>query len=73
MTSLRDEAISVGEAFPNEQARVRQLLHAYHEIGPPGAFGAMMLEAALRRADEAAISGDIVAILRSYKELTGCA
>lgn len=63
---------SVGEEFPKQQARVRTLLGHYKEIGPAGAFGAMMIEAALRRADEAAMSGDVVAILRSYQELKEC-
>ena len=62
---------SVGRDFPNEQARVRELLGVYKAI-PQGAFGAMMIEQVLRRADQAAMSGDPVAILRSYEELKGC-
>ena len=62
---------SLGDEFPKEQSRVRELLGFYKTI-PAGAFGAAMLEQALRRADEAAISGDPVAILRSYEELKGC-
>lgn len=63
---------SVGEQFPLEQARVRELLTQYKAIGPAGMFGAAMIEQALRRADQAAISGDVVAILRSYQELKEC-
>ena len=63
--------MSMVEMFPKEQARVRELLVAYRSI-PSGAFGAIMLEEVLRRADEAAISGDTVAILRSYEELKSC-
>jgi len=63
---------SVGEEFPKEQARVRELLGEYKSIGPSGAFGAAMIEQVLQRAEKAAISGDIVAILRSYKELKEC-
>ena len=62
---------SVGEAFPEEQARVRELLALYKTI-PTGFFGAAMIEQVLKRADQAAISGDIVAIIRSYEELKGC-
>lgn len=62
---------SVEQEFPKEQARVRELLAIYKTI-PTGVFGAAMIEQALRRADEAAISGDVVAILRSYEELKGC-
>lgn len=63
---------SVGEDFPREQARVRELLGVYKQIGPAGMFGAAMIEQALQRADQAAISGDVVAVLRSYQELKGC-
>ena len=62
---------SVGDEFPKEQARVRELLGVYRSI-PTGAFGAMMLEQVLQRADLAAMSGDVIAILRSYEELKGC-
>lgn len=62
---------SVGMEFPKEQARVRELLTQYKAIGPAGMFGAAMIEQALQRADQAAISGDVVAILRSFEELKG--
>lgn len=60
---------SVGEDFPKQQARARELLQQYRSIGPAGAFGALMIEQAIQRADQAAISGDVVAIVRSYEEL----
>lgn len=60
---------TVGEDFPREQARARELLEQYQKIGAAGAFGAMMIKQALARADEAAISGDVVKILASYQEL----
>ena len=60
---------SLGEAFPKEQARVREILGLYKEIGPAGAFGAAMIEAELNRADEALVSGDVVAMIRSYEAL----
>lgn len=63
---------SLGEAFPHEQARVRDLLVVYKTLGPAGAFGALMLEATLREADDAAASGDVVQMLRAYAQLKGC-
>jgi hypothetical protein len=63
---------SVGEEFPKEQERVRQLLAQYMAIGPAGFFGRTMINAVLQRAEKAAISGDLIAILRSYKELKDC-
>lgn len=64
---------TVGDEFPKQQARVRELLVQYKAIGPNGAFGAAMIEGVLHRADQAAISGDVVAIVKSYEELKGCA
>lgn len=67
---------SVGEDFPRQQARVRKCLAQYRSLdGMPGvnvSFAIAALEQVLRRADEAAISGDVIAILRSYEELKGC-
>lgn len=64
---------TVGDDFPKQQQRARELLAQYQAIGAAGKFGAAVIETALRRADEAAISGDVVAILRSYEELKGLA
>ena len=63
------DTLSLGEAFPLEQARVRVVLGHYKDIGPAGMFGAMMIEDMLRRADEAAMSGDVVAMLRVFQEM----
>jgi len=61
--------MSVGEDFPNEQARVRECLENGLSIGPAGAFYVMVCRNALKQAEEAQASGDPVAILRAYKEL----
>lgn len=63
---------SLGQQFPKELARVRELLGVYKSLGPVGGFGAMMIEQVLQRADHAAVSGDVIAMLRSYEELRGC-
>lgn len=60
---------TVGEDFPNEQARARELLAEYKKLGPAGRFGAAVIEQTLKRADAAAISGDVVAVLAAYQEL----
>ena len=60
---------SLGEELPKEQARVRNVLGYYREIGPPGVFAAAMIEADLRRADEAVMSGDVVQMIRAYEAL----
>lgn len=62
---------SLAQDFPKEQRRVRELLEGYNTI-PTGAFGAMILRQALTRAEQAAASGDVIAMLRSYEELKGC-
>ena len=60
---------SLVEEMPKEQARVREVLSHYKAIGRPGMFGAMMIEESLRAADEAAISGDVIAMLHAYNDL----
>jgi hypothetical protein len=67
-----EAATSIGEDFPREQQRCRELIELYKSIGPAGAFGAMMIEQVLQRADRAMASGDVVQILRSYQEMKEC-
>lgn len=62
---------SLGEDYPKQQARVREVLKLYQEIGPSGQFGAMMIERDLKEADEAAMSGDLVRMIRAYETLKG--
>ena len=69
MTTDPKPTESLGTALPKEMARVREVLGHYHEIGPAGRFGALMIEQDLRAADEAVMSGDIVAMLRAYQTL----
>jgi hypothetical protein len=70
---VSDNPTSLADSIPLEQARVRELLGHYREIGPAGTFGAMMLEQALRRADQAVMSGDVIAMIAAYNDLKGCA
>lgn len=67
------QVTTVGDDYPVQQARCRELLTLYYALGEVGAFGAVQIEAALKQADEAAISGDIVAILKAYQAMKGCA
>jgi len=60
---------TLGDEYPKEQARCRELLGMYREIGPAGRFGALMIEDMLRRADEAAMAGDVVEMLRVFGEM----
>lgn len=68
---MENRTRTLADAFPREQERVRELVKIYDGI-PTGAFGAALLRQALRRAEKAAISGDITEIMRSYEELKGC-
>ena len=61
---------SVGEDFPRQQERVRQLWGLFVKMGPRGAAGAAALEEVLGRAAGAQSSGDLLRILQSYTELT---
>jgi hypothetical protein len=61
--------ITVGDDYPRQQARVRMIRDHAQEIGPAGAFLVAICDDVLRRADAAAIGGDVVAIMRVYQEM----
>jgi hypothetical protein len=63
------ECISLAEALPSEQARVREVLALYKALGPVGAFGVAMIEQDLAAADRATAAGDTVGMLRAYQTL----
>lgn len=63
---------SLGDAFPMEQARLRELLDVYKDLGPVGAFGHAAISAVLQDADKAAISGDVVWMVRAFKAMQEC-
>lgn len=60
---------TLGDAYPREQVRIRQCILNGQEIGPEGRFYVLMAEDLLKRADKAAIEGDVVAMIRLYKEM----
>lgn len=60
---------SLGIEFPIEQARIRECIANGKEIGPAGAFYCAMAEDLLRRADKAAIEGDVVEMIALYQEM----
>lgn len=61
-----DEKQTLGDALPREMARVREILGYYRAAA---AFGAATIEADLRAADEAVMSGDLAAMISAYKRL----
>lgn len=68
---LAEETIdTLGDALPREMARVRdEVMPPYLEIGAAGAFGLAMMRGSLDAAAKALASGDVVAMLRAYKDL----
>ena len=60
---------SLAEALPKQQARIRELLGHARDMGKAGMFVVTIYNAALTRAEQAASSGDVVAMLQSYQEL----
>lgn len=67
---------SLGEDFPKERARCRELLATYKWLsGMPQVntkFAEAMIEDVLRRADRAVMSGDVIEMIRVYEEMRGC-
>jgi hypothetical protein len=66
---MKPYVTTLADALPLEQARVREILGHYKEIGPAGMFGAAFIEQSLRKADVAIMSGDLVAMIQAYEEL----
>ena len=64
------ERKSLGEDFPRQIERCKELAQAYRDIGSAGRFGLALIEDAIRRA-EAVASDDIVAMVRLYAEMRG--
>lgn len=62
---------SLAEALPAEQARVRELKELYLSIGDAGKPAAYMMEMSLQRAEQAIMSGDVIAMLAAYENLKG--
>lgn len=58
----------LAEALQEEQQRVRELLSIYDAI-PTGVFAAAMMRQSLALAEQAAASGDVVAMLSAYEDL----
>jgi hypothetical protein len=69
---------SLGEEYPKQQARVREILSHYEETYrmPNGAgrgciFAINSIKSTLAAADRAAITGDVAAMIRLYEEMRG--
>jgi len=63
---------TLGDVYPEEQARLRELLVQYDRLGNLGAFAAAHIRGLLKRADEAAIQQDLTAMIRIFKEMRNC-
>lgn len=68
---MNDKVVSLGEALPMEQARVRELIKFYVGIGIGGQFAVAVMGQALERTEKAVMAGDLVEMIRSYEELKG--
>ena len=62
---------SLAEAYPEEQARCRELRGEYRN-NPKGAFSAVIIDEVLTRADKAVKFGDIEAMRCSLEEMKAC-
>jgi len=63
--------MTLGESLPMECARVRELVVMYNDpmLNGSGRFAAALMEQSLKAADEAMISGDVVAMIKAQKDL----
>ena len=60
------------EGIQDECNRCRELLKQYAEIGPVGAFGAMMIQKDIEEGEAAIASGDPIRCIAAFKALQGC-
>lgn len=60
------------EGLQEEMNRCRELLKEYEQIGPAGRFGAAMIKAEIKKAENMISSGDTIGMMRSYEELKSC-
>lgn len=60
---------TLADALPKEIAHVREVLGHYRDIGPAGMFGAAFIEQDLKRADQAVMSGDLIAMIAALNAL----
>jgi hypothetical protein len=69
------DPLSLAEALPAQQKRVRDVLEHYHEAQRMGGgrvdcrFAIMTINASLENAEKAAASGDVVEMLWAYNDL----
>jgi TPP-dependent pyruvate/acetoin dehydrogenase alpha subunit len=67
---------TLGEDFPKQQQRCRELLEQYAECAKmPGVyvdFAVAAIKQILQEADEAAISGDLPRMIAAYEAMRGC-
>jgi hypothetical protein len=60
------------EGIQDECNRCRELLRAYAAIGPEGAFGSAVIQAAIKDGEAAIASGDVIRCVAAFKDLQGC-
>lgn len=57
------------ETLMRELDRNRELLVEYKAIGPPGQFGASMIQQSIKRGERAIAESDTVAMIKCYEDL----
>ena len=63
----------LGDALPREMARVRdEVMPAYIEIGDAGVFAVYFMRQHLDDAAKAMAEGDLIGMMRAYKNLKAC-
>lgn len=60
------------EGIQAECNRIRKIIPHYEELGPVGSFGATMLKIAVAEGEASIASGDVVRMVKAYRELQDC-
>lgn len=63
---------TLGDVFPAEIERVKELAEEYRAIGPAGAFGFAHISHVVTAAERAWAERDTIAMVRLYPQLQNC-
>jgi len=66
------ETKTLMDGLMDEMNRCRELLTMYEEIGPAGAFGAVMIKRDIAFAELSIRENDVVKMLQAYSSLKEC-
>ena len=72
MNATIERKLTLPDAIRQEMQRCRELIATYDEVGPVGNFARVAIGEAVRQAEAAVASGDVVAMIDSLRTMQRC-